>query len=118
MAQSRRWLLYFVIKWQYTDSCMHTCVRFVYDSKPTTFATVPNPNGGQPRLMFALPGNPVSATVTFHLFVLPALRKLAGYEKYMWPSVQAAVREKSEDSPRLSELFIIIYLVAEKKKYL
>ncbi|KAF9153100.1 hypothetical protein BG015_004081 [Linnemannia schmuckeri] len=59
--------------------------------KPTTFATVPNPNGGQPRLMFALPGNPVSATVTFHLFVLPALRKLAGYEKYMWPSVQAAV---------------------------
>ncbi|KAG9063625.1 hypothetical protein KI688_003736 [Linnemannia hyalina] len=59
--------------------------------KPTTFATVPNPNGGQPRLLFALPGNPVSATVTFHLFVLPALRKLAGYEKYMWPSVQAAV---------------------------
>ncbi|KAF9145607.1 hypothetical protein BGX30_007942 [Mortierella sp. GBA39] len=59
--------------------------------KPTTFATVPNPNGGQPRLIFALPGNPVSATVTFHLFVLPALRKLAGYEKYMWPSVQAAV---------------------------
>ncbi|KAF9547900.1 hypothetical protein EC957_007627 [Mortierella hygrophila] len=59
--------------------------------KPTTFATVPNPNGGQPRLLFALPGNPVSAAVTFHLFVLPALRKLAGYEKYMWPSVQAAV---------------------------
>ncbi|KAG0201956.1 hypothetical protein BGX33_009998 [Mortierella sp. NVP41] len=59
--------------------------------KPTTFATVPSPNGGQPRLMFALPGNPVSATVTFHLFVLPALRKLAGYEKYMWPSVHAEV---------------------------
>ncbi|KAF9134789.1 hypothetical protein BGW39_005876 [Mortierella sp. 14UC] len=59
--------------------------------KPTTFATVPNPNGGQPRLMFGLPGNPVSATVTFHLFVLPALRKLAGYDKYMWPSVQAEV---------------------------
>ncbi|KFH70994.1 hypothetical protein MVEG_03840 [Podila verticillata NRRL 6337] len=55
--------------------------------KPTTFATVPHPKGGQqPRLMFGLPGNPVSATVTFHLFVLPALRKLAGYEKYMWPS--------------------------------
>ncbi|KAG0297918.1 hypothetical protein BGZ96_004271 [Linnemannia gamsii] len=59
--------------------------------KPTTFATVPNPDGGQPKLIFALPGNPVSATVTFHLFVLPALRKLAGYEKYMWPSVQATV---------------------------
>ncbi|KAF9193225.1 hypothetical protein BGZ51_003974 [Haplosporangium sp. Z 767] len=59
--------------------------------KPTTFATVPNPKGGQAKLMFGLPGNPVSATVTFHLFVLPALRKLAGYEKYMWPSIQAEV---------------------------
>ncbi|KAF9385709.1 hypothetical protein CPB97_004568 [Podila verticillata] len=60
--------------------------------KPTTFATVPHPRGGQqPRLMFGLPGNPVSATVTFHLFVLPALRKLAGYEKYMWPSIQAEI---------------------------
>ncbi|KAF9572885.1 hypothetical protein EC968_009369 [Mortierella alpina] len=60
--------------------------------KPTTFATVPDPNGGaQQRLMFGLPGNPVSATVTFHLFVLPALRKLAGYEKYMWPSINAEV---------------------------
>ncbi|KAF9320515.1 hypothetical protein BG003_005901 [Podila horticola] len=60
--------------------------------KPTTFATVPHPRGGQQsRLMFGLPGNPVSATVTFHLFVLPALRKLAGYEKYMWPSIQAEI---------------------------
>ncbi|KAF9933140.1 hypothetical protein FBU30_006464 [Linnemannia zychae] len=57
--------------------------------KPTTFATVPNPNGGQPRMVFGLPGNPVSATVTFYLFVLPALRKLAGYEKYMWPTIHA-----------------------------
>ncbi|KAG0312393.1 hypothetical protein BGZ99_009537 [Dissophora globulifera] len=60
--------------------------------KPTTFATVPNPKGGQDKLMFGLPGNPVSASVTFHLFVLPALRKLAGHEKYMWPSIQAEVR--------------------------
>ncbi|CAO3563971.1 unnamed protein product [Mortierella alpina] len=60
--------------------------------KPTTFATIPDPDGGaQPKLMFGLPGNPVSATVTFHLFVLPALRKLAGYEKYMWPSINAEV---------------------------
>ncbi|KAF9106729.1 hypothetical protein BGX27_009044 [Mortierella sp. AM989] len=59
--------------------------------KPTTFATVPNSSGKQPKLMFGLPGNPVSATVTFHLFVLPALRKLAGYEKYMWPSIQAEI---------------------------
>ncbi|KAG0233343.1 hypothetical protein BGW41_001505 [Actinomortierella wolfii] len=57
--------------------------------KPTTFATVPRAEGQAPRLMFGLPGNPVSATVTFNLFVLPALRKMAGYERYNWPSIQA-----------------------------
>jgi molybdopterin molybdotransferase len=30
------------------------------------------------RLVFGLPGNPVSAMITFHLFVRPALRRLAG----------------------------------------
>jgi gephyrin len=38
-----------------------------------------------------LPGNPVSATVTFYLFVLPALRKIAGYENWNLPIVQAEV---------------------------
>jgi gephyrin len=38
-----------------------------------------------------LPGNPVSATVTFYLFVLPALRKIAGYENWSLPIVQAEV---------------------------
>jgi molybdopterin molybdotransferase len=32
------------------------------------------------RLVFGLPGNPVSAMVTFHLFARPALRALAGAE--------------------------------------
>jgi molybdopterin molybdotransferase len=40
--------------------------------KPTWFGT-----RGQ-QLVFGLPGNPVSAMVTFHLFVRPALRGLAG----------------------------------------
>ena len=31
--------------------------------------------------MFALPGNPVSALVTSHLLVLPALRKLQGLDE-------------------------------------
>lgn len=30
---------------------------------------------------FGLPGNPVSAFVTFHLFVLPAIRWFAGWER-------------------------------------
>ena len=41
--------------------------------KPTTFATLPS---GQ--LYFGLPGNPVSAMVTYKLFVLPALRVWEG----------------------------------------
>lgn len=44
--------------------------------KPTTFATCVRK--GQKKLIFALPGNPVSAFVTCHLFVLPALRILEG----------------------------------------
>ncbi|KAG1146760.1 hypothetical protein G6F37_007516 [Rhizopus arrhizus] len=52
---------------------------FMKPGKPTTFATVPC--GKNSKLVFALPGNPVSATVTFYLFVLPALRKMSGVDK-------------------------------------
>lgn len=47
--------------------------------KPLTFATVTV--NGQKKLVFGLPGNPVSSLVTYYLFVVPALRQLAG-----WPS--------------------------------
>jgi len=40
--------------------------------KPTWFGT------RDEKLVFGLPGNPVSAMVTFHLFARPALRALAG----------------------------------------
>jgi molybdopterin molybdotransferase len=40
--------------------------------KPTWFGT------WQAKLVFGLPGNPVSAAVTFALFVAPALRRLSG----------------------------------------
>jgi molybdopterin molybdotransferase len=41
--------------------------------KPTWFGTT-----GDGRLVFGLPGNPVSAMVTFQLFALPAVRALQG----------------------------------------
>lgn len=44
--------------------------------KPMTFAA--NSFG---RAIFGLPGNPVSAFVTFHLFVLPAIRFICNYPK-------------------------------------
>ncbi|XXG98230.1 hypothetical protein Hte_004553 [Hypoxylon texense] len=49
--------------------------------KPTTFATVPVKNNAGERVtkvVFSLPGNPASAIVTFHLFVLPALHQMSG----------------------------------------
>jgi molybdopterin molybdotransferase len=41
--------------------------------KPTWFGTAPDGT-----LVFGLPGNPVSAMITFHLFARPALRALSG----------------------------------------
>lgn len=47
--------------------------------KPNVFATVPAENGsGETVLLFGLPGNPVSALVSFRHFVQPALLKLMG----------------------------------------
>jgi molybdopterin molybdotransferase len=40
-------------------------------------------------LVFALPGNPVSAMVTFEQFVRPALRKLAGHRALFRPNIEA-----------------------------
>jgi molybdopterin molybdotransferase len=48
--------------------------------KPITFATVPSPlKGALP--VFGLPGNPVSAMVTFELFVRPAIRRMGGHTR-------------------------------------
>lgn len=60
--------------------------------KPMTFATKNNIS------YFALPGNPVSAFVTFHIFVLPALRYMCGF---------------SEAKSRLP----VISVILEKDKY-
>lgn len=55
--------------------------------KPTTFSTVPlkalssgsgHSYARKDRLIFSLPGNPASALVTAHLFVLPCLQKWIG----------------------------------------
>ncbi len=51
--------------------------------KPITFGSL----GERP--VFGLPGNPVSAMVTFELFVRPALRKMAGHTRLTRPTVRA-----------------------------
>lgn len=45
--------------------------------KPCTFATAQIE--GQKRLLFGLPGNPVSSLVTYYLLVAPAIHRMAGW---------------------------------------
>jgi molybdopterin molybdotransferase len=53
---------------------IHIRAIAVKPGKPLTVATFENPH----VLYFGLPGNPVSALVTFWRFVLPAIKKLSG----------------------------------------
>ncbi|XP_012149862.2 molybdenum cofactor synthesis protein cinnamon [Megachile rotundata] len=54
--------------------------------KPTTFATCMFQN--RKKYFLCLPGNPVSATVTMHLFVLPLLKQLS--KDYSTPTIVKA----------------------------
>ncbi len=62
--------------------------------KPSTFATIPfKNNAGDPeaRLIFSLPGNPASAIVTTHLFVLPSLHHACGMSPPGLPKVTVSL---------------------------
>jgi gephyrin len=64
--------------------------------KPTTFATVPvkDDNGKRvEKVIFSLPGNPASAVVCFHLFVLPSMHKQAGIKPTGLPKVKVVLDE-------------------------
>jgi molybdopterin molybdotransferase len=53
--------------------------------KPMTFGI----KGARP--VFALPGNPVSATLSFELYARPALRKMMGHTRLFRPTVRAVL---------------------------
>lgn len=53
------------------------------------------------RMLFGLPGNPVSAFVTFMLFVKPALQKWCGGEPRPFLEVQAELRQEVRHKPGL-----------------
>jgi molybdopterin molybdotransferase len=48
---------------------------------------------GGGRLVFGLPGNPVSAMMTFEQFVRPALRKMMGHHTLFRPTLRATLGE-------------------------
>ena len=55
--------------------------------KPLAFAIL----GGKP--VFALPGNPAAAMISFEVFVRPALLKMMGHARIFRPTVTAALTE-------------------------
>jgi len=59
---------------------IHISSVAIKPGKPLTFATFPN------CYYFGLPGNPVSALVTFWRFVAPAIKKLSGQTNHLTPT--------------------------------
>lgn len=59
--------------------------------KPVAFGQI----GGVPLL--GLPGNPVSAAVTFELFARPVIRKMMGHTRLSRPQVEAVVEDGVSD---------------------
>ncbi len=60
--------------------------------RPLAFGELRTKRGAVP--IFGLPGNPVSALVTFELFVRPALLKMAGRTKLHRPRVKARLLDR------------------------
>jgi hypothetical protein len=65
-------------------------------AKPFTFGVLEDSN----TPVFALPGNPVSAMVSFEMFVRPAIRRMAGHHQLYRPVVLA---QASHAMPKRSD---------------
>lgn len=75
--------------------------------RPLAFGELRTKRGSVP--IFGLPGNPVSALVTFELFVRPALLKMAGRTKLHRPRVQARLLDRLEKPTGLRMFARAIY---------
>lgn len=69
--------------------------------KPCTFATV-NVNGVE-KLVFGLPGNPVSSLACYYLFCVPCFRKAFGLVDYNLVKVQAKLKSDCRLDPERPE---------------
>ncbi len=78
--------------------------------KPTVFASVVSENREQ--LIIGLPGNPVSALVTFHLFVRPALLKMLGAREPLAARTAATLGSALQKKPGRTE-FVRARLIHE-----
>jgi gephyrin len=84
--------------------------------KPTTFATVPVKNNVGERVtkvIFSLPGNPVSAVVTFHRFVLPSLHFASGVTPGGLPKVLVTLDHEFRLDPQRAEYHRAIVILGK-----
>ncbi|RXH57074.1 gephyrin-like molybdotransferase Glp [Granulicella sibirica] len=72
--------------------------------KPVVFGRLPARDGQKECFFFGLPGNPISTQVTFHCFVEPFLRAMAGGVVEGPGFVQATLREDVGGKPGLMRL--------------
>jgi molybdopterin molybdotransferase len=66
---------------------------------PLAFGRFAEPEGQRGPLVFGLPGNPVSAVMTFEQFVRPALLKMTGHTKLHRPTLRATLAETLKKKP-------------------
>jgi molybdopterin molybdotransferase len=72
----------------------------VQPGKPFAFGrSEPRTGDGRQVLLFGLPGNPVSALVTFELFVKPALQRIAGVTKTVLDTDRAVTEDELSKAP-------------------
>jgi molybdopterin molybdotransferase len=72
--------------------------------KPVVFGRLPAADGFPAQFFFGLPGNPVSTQVTFHCFVEPMLRAMAGGAVQGPRFAQATLAEDARGKPGLMQV--------------
>jgi molybdopterin molybdotransferase len=88
---------------EFNAEFLFTGVR-MQPGRPVVFGRLPSRGDSPERYFFGLPGNPISAQVTFHCFVEPFLRALGGESgaKPRW--AQATLLEGEPGKPGITRL--------------
>ncbi len=60
-------------------------------------------------LVFALPGNPASALISFYVYVLPALKKMMGFQSVHLPEIKRKINTQIENSSGKSLFLKALY---------
>jgi gephyrin len=80
---------------------------FMKPGKPFNFATSGD------ALVFSLPGNPVSALVSFEVFLRPALRRMLGAKEIDRPRVQVRIDHSIQPSDRIEFQRAVVQVAAD-----